>query len=70
MSTNWNTEQEKDREKEKVGNRPAKLNVKSCDRGLERETKTQRRYFLLEEQYKNFVATVRKREMLAATNAT
>ena len=33
----WNIEQEKDREKEKVGGRPAKLNEKKGDRDLERE---------------------------------
>ena len=33
----WNIEQEKDREKEKVGDRPAKLNEKEGDRDLERE---------------------------------
>ena len=35
----WNIEQDKDREKEKVGGRPAKLNEKKGDRDLERETK-------------------------------
>ena len=35
----WNIEQEKDREKEKVGGRPAKLNKKKGDRDLEREIK-------------------------------
>ena len=35
----WNIEQEKDREKEKVGGRPAKLNEKRGDRDLEREIK-------------------------------
>ena len=33
----WNIEKEKGREKEKVGNRPAKLNEKKGDRELERE---------------------------------
>ena len=47
MST-WNIEQEKDRDKEKVGGRPAKLN----------EKKKQRRHFLLEGQHENFVAQV------------
>ena len=47
----WNIEQEKDREKEKVGGRPAKLNEKKGDRGLEREIKNGRRLFLLEEQH-------------------
>ena len=35
----WNIEKEKDREKEKVGGRPAKLNEKKGDRDLEREIK-------------------------------
>ena len=66
----WNIEQEKDREKEKVGGRPAKLNEKKGDRGLEREIKnTEDIFFLLEEQHENFVATVTKWEILAATNA-
>ena len=40
MSTNLEyiyREQQKDREKEKVGGRPAKLNEKKGDRDLERE---------------------------------
>ena len=35
----WNIEQEKHREKERVGGRPAKLNKKKGDRDLEREIK-------------------------------
>ena len=35
----WNIVQEKDREKEKVGGRPAKLNKQNGDRDLEREIK-------------------------------
>ena len=35
----WNIEQEKHREKEKVGGRPAKLNQKKGDRHLERGIK-------------------------------
>ena len=58
----WNVEQEKDGEKEKVGGRPAKLNEKKGDRDLEREIKNRRKH-------ENFVATVTKWEMLAATNA-
>ena len=34
---NWKIEQEKDREKEKVGGLTAKLNEKKGDRDLERE---------------------------------
>ena len=62
----WNMEQEKHREKEKVGGWPAKLNEKKGDRNLE---KNKGDIFLLEEQDENFVAAVTKREMLAATNA-
>ena len=35
----WNIEQEKDREKENVDGRPAKINEKKGDRDLEREIK-------------------------------
>ena len=35
----WNIEQEKDREKEKLGGRPEKLNEKKGDRDLELEIK-------------------------------
>ena len=52
-----NIEKEKGREKEKVGNRPAKLNEKRSDRELERERKKEK---LLEKQHENFVAAVRK----------
>ena len=69
MSINWNIEQEKHREKEKVGGRPAKLNEKKDDRDLEREIKNKGHIFLLEEQHENFVTAVTKWEMLAATNA-
>ena len=44
----WNIEQEKDREKEKVGGRPVKLNEKNGDRDLEREIKKREDIFLLE----------------------
>ena len=64
----WNTEKEKDREKEKLGGRPAKLNEKKGHRELERERKNKGDiFFLLEERHENFVAAVRKWEMLAAT---
>ena len=54
----WNIEQEKDREKEKVGGRPAKLNEKKGDGDLEREIKTKEAFFLSKEQHENFVAAV------------
>ena len=54
----WNIEQEKDREKEEVGGRPAKLNKKKGDRDLKREIKNKGDIFLLEEQHENFVAAV------------
>ena len=53
-------EKDKDREKEKVGDRPAKLNEKKTDRELEREIKNKGDIFLLEEQHENFIAVVRK----------
>ena len=40
----WNIEQEKDREKEKVGGRSAKLNERKGDRDLEQRDKKQRRH--------------------------
>ena len=46
---NWKIEQEKDREKEKVGGMPAKFNEKKGDRDLEREKKTKETVFC----YKN-----------------
>ena len=56
----WNIEQEKHREKENVGGRPAKLNEKKGDRDLEREIKNKGDIFLLEEQHENFVTAVTK----------
>ena len=56
----WKIEQEKDREKEKVCGRPAKLNEKKGERDLERETKNHGNIFLLEEQHENFVAAKTK----------
>ena len=41
----WNIEQEKDREKEKVGGRPEKLNEKKGYRDLEREIKKKETFF-------------------------
>ena len=41
----WNVAQEKDRAKDKVGGRPAKLNEKKGDRDLEREIKNKRDIF-------------------------
>ena len=56
----WNIEREKDREKEKVVGRPAKLNEKKGNIDLEREIKNKGDIFLLEEQHENFVAAVTK----------
>ena len=58
MSTNLEIEQEKDREKEKVGGRPAQLNEKKGDRGLEGEINNKGDIFLLEEQHDNYVAAL------------
>ena len=46
----WNVEKEKERENEKVGDRPAELNEKKSDKELEARDKKQRRRILLEEQ--------------------
>ena len=54
----WNTE--RDCEKEKVGNRPAKFNEKKSDRQPGRELKCKGDIFLLEEQLENFVVAVGK----------
>ena len=43
----WNIEQEKDREKEEVGGRPARLNEKKGDGDLEQRDKKQRRHFFV-----------------------
>ena len=58
----WNIEQEKHREKEKVGGRPSKLNEKRGDRDLEQEIKNKGDIFVLlrEEQHENFVTAVTK----------
>ena len=56
----WNIEREKDREKENVGDRPAKFNEKKSDRQLERQIKDKGDIFSLEEQHENFVAAVGK----------
>ena len=56
----WNREQEKDREKEKVGGRPARLNEKKDNRDLEQEIKNKGDIFLFEEQHENFVTAVTK----------
>ena len=45
MSTNLEYRAREDREKEKMGGRPAKLNEKKGDRDLEREIKKQTRHF-------------------------
>ena len=42
----WNIEQEKGREIEKVGGRPAKLEEKNGDRDLEREVKKRSHIFV------------------------
>ena len=57
---NWKIEQEKDREKEKVGDMPEKLNKKKGDRDLEREINNKGDMFLLQEQHDDFAAAVRK----------
>ena len=48
----WNIEKEKDREKEKGGDRPSKLNDKKHDRELEREMKDKGDNFLWKKNVK------------------
>ena len=49
------------REREKVGDSPAKLNEKNRDRELEGKKKAKEtNFFLYEEQHVNFVVAVRK----------
>ena len=55
-------------EQEKVGGKPAKLNEKKSDGDLEREIKNKGDIYLLEEQNEDFVAAMRKWEMLSATS--
>ena len=50
----WNIEQEKDREKEKVGGRPEKIIEKKGDRDLERETKNKGDIFCWKNNTKMF----------------
>ena len=52
-------EKDKDRENDKVGDRPANLIEKKGDRGLEREIKIREDIFLLGQQHENFVAVVK-----------
>jgi len=43
---NWNIEKEKKKKKEKVGDRPAKLNVKKSDRELQQKIKNNRDFLV------------------------
>ena len=56
----WNIEQEKDREKDKLGGRLGKLNGKKGDGDIEREIESKGDIFLLEEQHESFLAAVTK----------
>ena len=60
MPTNLGDREREREKKEKVGDRPAKLNEKKNDRDLQREIKNKGDIFFLEEQHENFLATVRK----------
>ena len=60
MPTNLGDREREREKKEKVGDRPAKLNEKKNDRELQREIKNKGDIFFLEEQHENFVAAVRK----------
>ena len=52
-------EQEKDREKGKVGGRPVKLNEKNGERDLEQEIEKKETFFCWNEQHENFVAPIK-----------
>ena len=67
MSTNLEIEKEKGGEKEKVGDRPAKINEQKERQRASKRDKKQGRHFLLKEQRENFVAVERKWKMLAAS---
>ena len=56
----WNIEQEKDREKDKLGGRLEKLNGKKGDGDIEPEIESKGDIFLLEEQHESFLAAVTK----------
>ena len=56
----WNIEQEKDREKDKLGGGLEKLNGKKGDGDIEREIESKGDIFLLEEQHESFLAAVTK----------
>ena len=61
---------EQEKEKEKVGGRPAKLKEKKGDRDPRaRDKKTKETFFCWKDNMKIFLAAVTKCEMLAATNA-
>ena len=60
MPTNLGDRERGREKKEKVGDRPAKLNEKKNDRELQREIKNKGDIFFLEEQHENFLAAVRK----------
>ena len=60
MPTNLGDREREREKKEKVGDRPAKLNEKKNDRELQREIKNKGDIFFLEEQHENFLAAVRK----------
>ena len=55
MSSIWNTEEQNDREKEKVheGNSPAKLNERKSERELEREIKNKEDTLCWKDNMKN-----------------
>ena len=50
----WNIEKGKDRDKEKVVDRPAKAQLEKQRRGARARDKKQRKHFWLEEQHKKF----------------
>ena len=55
---NWKIEQEKDREKEKVGGMPAKFNEKKGDRDLEREINNKGDILFVARQERDYNMTI------------
>ena len=69
MSTNLEYRARERQRKRESGRQDSEAQREKERQGFRARDKKQRRHFLLEEQHENFVAAVRKLEMLVATNA-
>ena len=65
----WNIEQERQRKRETRQQASEAQREKGRERSRARDKNTKEIFFCWKNNIKNFVAAVRKREMLAATNA-